>query len=311
MNWSILPPPPPRRLMEKNDTYSLRGVCMLMIMIHHVYKCLVVDFNFPSNMIDLFWGDLGTGVFFFISGYGLYYSLTKQCAMPKTLFKNLKKLLIPFFITSCFSVVFILSIDDTLSLSSMLLNIATLSFPQGGAWFFKAITFIYIITIALFSLKISDEFKVFTLFFLNLVYVTVAVRILNFDSYLFGTIVNFPLGMYLASKNNGHGNIYLSIILLILLFIFSMHLNVKTSLSIKSPVFSLLAIYICAIIPISNKLLYYIGKKSLLFYLFHIAIIYPLQLLVPQWWLLVFSVFTLTFVLVYLYARVEAFLAKS
>lgn len=296
--------------MEKNDTYSLRGMCMLMIMIHHIYKCLVVDFNFPSNMIDCFWGDLGTGVFFFISGYGLYYSLKRECVMPKTLLKNLNKLLVPFFVISALALMFILSIGDTLSLSNMLQNVVTLSLPQGGLWFLKAITIIYIITISLFSLKISDELKVFILFFLNLVYVTVAVRYLNFDSYLFGTIVNFPLGMYFALKDNGHGNFYLSIILLTLLFIFASHLNVKTSLSIKSPIFSLLLINVCAIIP-SNRLFYYIGKKSLLFYLFHIAIIYPLQLILYQWWLLAFSVFTLTFVWVYLYTHVEAFLTKS
>lgn len=41
-----------RPVMDKIDTYSLRGICMLMIIVHHVYKVFVSDYGYPSNVMD-------------------------------------------------------------------------------------------------------------------------------------------------------------------------------------------------------------------------------------------------------------------
>lgn len=202
-----------RPLMEKQDTYALRGICMIMIMVHHVYKYLVADYCFSSNMIDRFWGDLGTGVFFFVSGYGLYCSLSKNCEFPQTMIKNLRKLFIPFIIVDIIAFTLLLLIEGG-QVNEMLLNISTLGLPQGGAWFFKAITCIYIITIGLFSFKVTDNIKILILFLLNFIYITIAVRALNFDAYLFATTINFPLGMLLALNKNKGMSTYLIIALL-------------------------------------------------------------------------------------------------
>ena len=84
-------------VMHINDTYALRGVCMLMIIIHHIYKVFYSDFGYPMNQIYSMWGDLGTAVFFFLSGYGLYCSLSKQgCVSWAYVKKCFTKLLLPF-----------------------------------------------------------------------------------------------------------------------------------------------------------------------------------------------------------------------
>lgn len=83
-----------RPFMDMQDTYTLRGVCMLMIIVHHVIKLMP---DCPTTIWR--WGDLGTSVFFFISGWGLYCSMEKREKVEwGYLWQNLKKLLLPFYV---------------------------------------------------------------------------------------------------------------------------------------------------------------------------------------------------------------------
>ena len=164
--------------------------------------------------------------------------------------------------------------------------------------------------VQLFSLKATDSLRILILFILNFMYMTIAVRLLRFDSYLFATTINFPIGMLFAMNNKKGIGRYLIIALLILLFLFVMHLNIKTSLSIKSSVFSFFFFFINSILPIYNKLFYYIGKNSLLFYLFHIALLEPIHMLVNNKWLLPLSLFVFTFLCIFAYNKLETIITK-
>lgn len=86
----------PHRLFEREDTYSLKGICLLMIIIHHIYKIWVSDYNYEVNQIINYWGDLGSGVFFLLSGYGLFCSLSNTKDFAKYALKCLKKLFAPY-----------------------------------------------------------------------------------------------------------------------------------------------------------------------------------------------------------------------
>lgn len=69
---------------DKNNTYEVRGLCMLLILFHHIYVQLVgMDLNIPYiGMILAPGGYLGTGLFFFMSGYGLYCSMSSKKELP-------------------------------------------------------------------------------------------------------------------------------------------------------------------------------------------------------------------------------------
>ena len=66
---------------------------MLMIMFHHLMK------NAIDPICTGIWGDLGTAVFFMLSGWGLCSSMEKQYHVSVSyLVKNIRKLLTPFYI---------------------------------------------------------------------------------------------------------------------------------------------------------------------------------------------------------------------
>ena len=81
---------------DKDRTYALRGICMLMIMASHIPLVLGTNSTFFSRYL-IGWGYIATGVFFFLSGFGLYMSLTTKHTLPFSWLKvKLKKLIYPF-----------------------------------------------------------------------------------------------------------------------------------------------------------------------------------------------------------------------
>lgn len=80
---------------DKSNTYEVRGLCMLLILFHHIYvQLLGMDVNVPYVWMFLAPGGyLGTGLFFFMSGYGLYYSMSSRKELPYSyLWKRLYKM---------------------------------------------------------------------------------------------------------------------------------------------------------------------------------------------------------------------------
>lgn len=75
-------------LFDKENMYNLRGICMMMIIVHHIIWMQMVNNGFdPVPQLTYIylnpWGYLGTGVFFLLSGYGMFFSLQRN--MPLTM----------------------------------------------------------------------------------------------------------------------------------------------------------------------------------------------------------------------------------
>lgn len=90
----------PNSLLAKEDSYPLRGICMIMIFFHHAfnrYTNLKFDNGGEELLNNYFssiwhWGFLATGIFFFLSGYGLFFSIQRNYPLNnKWLYKQLKK----------------------------------------------------------------------------------------------------------------------------------------------------------------------------------------------------------------------------
>lgn len=124
-------------MMDKQDTYTLRGICMLMIIVHHVIKLM------PDCPMTIWrWGDLGTAVFFFISGWGLYCSMEKREKVDwGYLWNNLKKLIVPFVIVWAVTEVTYQILHPEYGWSG-----------YGKIWFIQVITGAYVVSILTFML---------------------------------------------------------------------------------------------------------------------------------------------------------------
>ena len=90
-----------KELFAKSETYSLRGVCMILIIIHHLFQASVSDYGYtwstPVSVVLQSLGYLATSVFFLLSGYGLYMSINKNnpIGVPYIV-SHLEKLVSPF-----------------------------------------------------------------------------------------------------------------------------------------------------------------------------------------------------------------------
>ena len=144
-----------KQLFDKDNTYALRGICMLMIIASHTP--FETDNYFYSILQFLgfdYWGAFGTGLFFLLSGYGMFLSLqrTKELNLNYFLGK-IKKLFIPFFYTWIIYLLLFFILDISKFNIHLIVDFITLSLPLGiDAWFFKVILALYIIIILLFKI---------------------------------------------------------------------------------------------------------------------------------------------------------------
>lgn len=249
------------------DTYSLRGLCMLMIIIHHVFK---VDPNCPINIMR--WGYLGVAVFFFLSGWGLYCSMQKN--IDWTYFKrNIKKLVIPYVIAWALAelICFARFPQDITLLSSF----ADL-FRMGYRWFIKVILVVYLITIPTFILVKHKITRLAIISVCSIVYYIAAWKFFNLPLYRFATTPCFMLGMWAAAYQDKFKYLFkvknIILILAIIIYILTLKLNFLQTPPriIHATAFSIMLIFLVSVVNIANPFLDYIGRNSLLFYLFHL-----------------------------------------
>jgi peptidoglycan/LPS O-acetylase OafA/YrhL len=274
-------------LLDKNDSFLLRGICMIMIILHHTYLDVIKLDNtyyslLPNYLMDF--GYWGTGIFFFLSGFGMYLSLTKNKNIAFDYYKSkFKKLIYPFI--ACW--IIYLSIDMILGNHVLtydnLIKFCFFSKPYSEAWFFKVIVCIYVILFITFRTPLSKKIKLLYILIICIIYIG-AMKYFGFGKYWYNSILNLPLGMFFAYKYNSIKKI--NWILVFIFCIFGFYISFKFSEVLTSIFFTLICVYIISIIKIKSKVLQYIGQKSLQFYLFqtpisyvNCVIIYPIALL--------------------------------
>ncbi len=194
---------PKNLLFQKEDTYPLRGVAMLMIIFHHIWQVICREDFDPSPFLTRFFfspaGSLGTGLFFLVSGYGMFISLTHQHSLNfNYLLPRLWKLIKPFI--SCFIlfIVAILIFKRKMFEIGLLSDIFTLTLPTSSTWFLKVIVGIYIGVYFVFKLKIQLTYKVLIVAILCLSYFVIAIHTLPL--FWYSSILCYPLGMLIAWK---------------------------------------------------------------------------------------------------------------
>lgn len=185
-------------IFDKKRTYSCRGVCMLMIIIHHIIL-IYGDHYFLKYTVS--WGYLGTGMFFLLSGFGLFMSLKKKESLGFVwLLDKMKKMMLPFFFAFTAYIICSLILEREVSWFSILTNLSQLSIPNTTSWFLKAIIGLYIITYLTFRIQCTLKTKVVAISLTTIAFFIFAIFYMSPEWYW--SIINFPLGMIIALNIN-------------------------------------------------------------------------------------------------------------
>ena len=102
-----------RQFLDYDDTYSLKGIAMLMIIIGHAfngYPGTDTGYFYPAWLDCLhmeLWAAMGVSIFFFLSGYGMFLALDKRQGSidMKYVISKVRKLFVPLLVYWCIEIV--------------------------------------------------------------------------------------------------------------------------------------------------------------------------------------------------------------
>lgn len=262
---------------SKDNTYEVRGICMLLILFHHIYVQMIqIGCIVPYVGILLSPGGyLGTGLFFFMSGYGLYHSMAFKKVLPASyLWKRLLKM------WSVFIVAYMLAVIPMMLNHEFgggnLIEFLTLTIPHTTTWFFKVIVLTYIVTFVAFKLQVNNGVKVGLVASLSVVYYAMSSKLL--PDFWYTSVLCFPMGMLVAlckSKFNTKLQLLLSILFVPCFWkIQDLQWRFLTAI-----LFCFFVLFLIRFVRYKSSVLNYIGVNSLCFYLFQLALLQNLHTL--------------------------------
>ena len=242
---------------------------MLMIIFHHSYNWGFTDLGGRLLVNKLYsvshWGYLATGVFFFLSGFGLYYSITKKGLQRDWLIKHMKKMFKPFIFLWVFYVVCFILYNPKMLEWNLLTELITLRSPGRDTWFFRVIVGAYITTFIIFRYIKSEKICLAVLGIVVSIYVIIMAKY-STGPWWYNSIFNFPIGMLCAYYYKYIDNVpdYFVIFLstaCYLLFYRYLKIDILESLS-----FTFIVVWLVKYIDIRSRYLHFVGVESLSFY---------------------------------------------
>ena len=274
-----------------NNIIVLRFIAILIVVFGHsiiiydpewefystnIHSNILVTIKHIINLIQM-------PLFFSISGYLFFYSLSKYKNRFKIIYKNFRRLIIPFIIVGLFYFLpmkYILNIEPFVS-NSVSYNVfhnVILGFNNGHLWYLTTLFIIFIIICFVYfnkRSKILDIIYLLVFAILNLIAIKYTLHLYNIFSYLvyfyIGCLINkynlqsnkpilfiiFPITLLILLNKIAVINLYMRIfklIITILIIIFLYNIN-----------FSKLS---------NNKIIKLISNDSFGLYLFHSPLIY-------------------------------------
>lgn len=195
-------------LLEKNDSYALRGVCMIMIIVHHTYLSAI---DMPGCHTDSWlagvgtgwlWGYGGTGVFLFLSGFGMFFSLRRNRLSGRAYIRSkFIRLFIPYLWLWAVSLIIYILYDSSQLTPRLLTSFLSLDIPPANeAWFYKVIIGLYVLSIIIFKAFSNPRTCVLAVASVCVAYYCLANYVLEMDPWWFITVLNFPSGMLTAGQ---------------------------------------------------------------------------------------------------------------
>ncbi len=291
--------------------YVLRGIAMLMIIFAHCLNEYTMYNSVSSKIIMLpSWGEIGSGVFFFMSGYGLFSSMSKQSVLRyKYLYVHIVKLIVTF-ITAFLFALLVVSTSKSYDMTNSLEigNILFLNMPDGtDMWFLKTILLFYILTFLCVKYA-KSQIQSFVLICLAIILYIGVLYVAGTPGYWYFSNLCFATGVF-ANFCNGkriRKEIKMSFVAIFVLFYISTILDIrKTPTQIVGYVVCCICFVLLLLKSNTERKIYsfwvYIGKNSLFYYLFSIPVILCITGYDLHWAAYCISVFILTSLVVVLY----------
>lgn len=259
-------------LLEKDDSYALRGVCMIMIIVHHTYLSAI---DMPACQTDNWlscldigwsWGYDGTGVFFFLSGFGMFFSLLRNRPVSKAYVRTKAAKMFNLWLWIISIAVYLL-FDIRQMMPRLFTSFLSLDIPPDNeAWFYKVIIGLYALSMIVFTLFKSPRACVAAVTVVCVAYYCAADFILGAGPWWFITVLNFPFGMIVAANYERLKAVRPIFIILPCAVLFALMQYFHPNPTLSSLLFTVIAINIIRYVNINNRLLRYIGTNSILFY---------------------------------------------
>lgn len=253
---------------------QLMGIATLMVIICHANAYHV---QLPRLVVSIFtWGNLGVDIFLFLSGIGLYYSLSKRNINKKEDYlsfykKRFFRIYIPYLMI-CLPYCLIFILLGIYSLGDCILCLSTLGYWlfHRGAWFVSIILILYLV--APFLLRIlSGSYS--------------STSILHNTQFAFGRVPSFILGITIGSRCKGNMQLSVQQILLycLVFIVTSLFVGVWKCAWLIAPIMSYVFISLLKLVKDSwiDKSLKLLGTISLESYLTNITIKSLLGALAP------------------------------
>ena len=154
--------------LSNKSTKSLKGLLALLIIFHHISQKITTGENF-SNFEYM--GRYIVALFFFLSGYGLYFQYSNNATyMENFLKKRLVRIFIPFFVFIVIYVIYRATLGEVVNVDFFLSFWKDHSNIIYNGWFINSIIVLYVIFYVSFVNK-DSKISEYKLVFLTLVYI--------------------------------------------------------------------------------------------------------------------------------------------
>ena len=268
---------------------------MIMIIIHHVANHLYLDVGSYSGFVPSIrfmqqLGYLGSGGFFFVSGYGMVCSLRKNEINSIYIKRKIINLYFPFLCSwICCLISYIFTVSE-IQVASLMHDFLTLGLPSNPIWFFKEIIFLYLMTLILYKLHHNEKNNIGILLIAVVLWVLIA-YFSGLNTWWWNSTLCFPLGMICAHKIkwiiDNEKSLFITALLIFVisnLLYFFVHSSGLFQIG-SSMCFSFILITIIKHLPFNIKFINYIGEKSLYYYLLQ-TLVFTTLCLLQDFWLL-------------------------
>lgn len=247
---------------------------MIMIIVHHTYLSAI---DMPGCHTDSWlagvgtgwlWGYGGTGVFLFLSGFGMFFSLRRNRLSGRAYIRSkFIRLFIPYLWLWAVSLIIYMLYDSSQLTPQLLTSFLSLDIPPANeAWFYKVIIGLYALSIVIFKVFRNPRACVLAVTSVCVAYYCLANYVLGMDPWWFITVLNFPSGMLTALFYDKLRHIQPVYVILPGTLLFALLQYFHPNPTISSLLFSAVMINAVRYVNISNRILGYIGTNSLLFY---------------------------------------------
>lgn len=260
-----------------DQCHVLRGTFIIAVVFHHIAQRTTGGVFF--HHIFSFAGFLGVSIFFFLSGYGLFYSLkNKKNYIKDFIHKRMSKVVLPMVFYFFLYWMIYSFFESQYTLEYVLTSLVNGNPIVTFSWFMYAIIWMYLSFYIIVKLTLKDAYILIGIAFSCIVY-ALCCHLLNFGSWWYNTIQVFWLGMvYYKFKDTvdffvkrNYTRMLISLIIMMIVLLIDIRIGVFKLFArmLLASIFTCFIVLASMKIKLYSRAMIFIGKMSLEVYLIH------------------------------------------